>query len=151
MAYIHTKHNFNANFAHFLRMRRRMRKKCAKKVFLLFFYLRNFNACVNAYVEFAQILFLRNCAKCANIRADLQLCALKNHFFAPCIRALRRLGMHQLPLATGSPPHSPLNSILFLFRRLSFIVQQARPPTPPFSISRRRKEEKNLITRPLHF
>ncbi len=58
MLYIHTRHNFSANFAHFLRMRRRMRKKCAKMLFLSFFYLRNFNACVNAYVEFAQKIFL---------------------------------------------------------------------------------------------
>ena len=102
MAYIHTRHNFSANFAHFLRMRRRMRKKCAKKVFLLFFYLRNFNACVNAYVEFAQILFLRNCAKCANICADLQLCALKKALFCALYKGSPAAGKGNMKILTVS-------------------------------------------------
>ena len=55
-------------FAQIRRIRRRMRRICAN-------------------------IFLRNCANCAKIRADLQLCASKNHYIAPRIRAFRRLGI----------------------------------------------------------
>ena len=70
-------------------MRRRMRqiRDFAQKV-----QIRKFDARVDAYVEFAQIFFSRNCAYCAKFGVDLQLYAFKNHFFAPCIRAFRRLG-----------------------------------------------------------
>ena len=70
-------------------MRRRMRqiRDFAQKV-----QIRKFDARVDAYVEFAQIFFSRNCAYCAKFGVDLQLYALGNHFFAPCIRAFRRLG-----------------------------------------------------------
>ena len=71
-------------------MRRRMRqiRDFAQKV-----QIRKFDARVDAYVEFAQIFFSRNCAYCAKFGVDLQLYAFKNHFFAPCIRAFRRLGI----------------------------------------------------------
>ncbi len=54
--------------------------------------MRKFDACVNACVKFAQIIYLRNCANCANFGADLQPCALKNHYFAPHITGFRAVG-----------------------------------------------------------
>ncbi len=53
--------------AQFLCMRRRMRRNCA--------------------------IFLRNCAYCAKVGADVQNCALKNHYSAPHIKGFRRLGL----------------------------------------------------------
>ena len=58
----------------------------------LLFFLRKSAAYVDACVGFAQIIFLRNCAYCAKFGADLQPCALKNHYFAPHIKGVRRLG-----------------------------------------------------------
>ena len=83
-------------------------------------FLRKSAACVDAHVEFTQIIFWRNCANCAKIRADLQLCAFKNNYFAPRIRAFRRLGtilicnptdpvrrvpLHPFPYSPGDPGH----------------------------------------------
>ncbi len=66
LPHIHTRRNFGAIFAQKLRMRRRMRQKCAN--------------------------FLRNCAYCAKVGADVRNCALKNHYSALHIKGLRRLG-----------------------------------------------------------
>ncbi len=44
--------------------------------------------------------FLRNCAYCAKVGANVQNCALKNHYSAPHIKGFRRLGSisYYLPL-----------------------------------------------------
>ena len=52
----------------------------------------NFYAYIDANVEFAQIFFLHDCAYCAKFGADLEICAWNNHYFAPYISAFRRLG-----------------------------------------------------------
>ncbi len=76
-----------------------MRRICAKKYFedlinLQIIHLRKSAAYVDVCVEFAQIIFLLNCANCAKICAGVCPCASKNHYFAPRIRAFRRLGIY---------------------------------------------------------
>ncbi len=72
-------------------------------------------------------IFLRNCANCAKIRADLELCALKNHYFAPRIRAFRRLGMYG-----REGGHTPFRNHSVRFRWLVIgLIKQRRGGAHP--------------------